>query len=254
MNPPMKPLACRRWLLTLLVAAVFCPHLHAGWGSLRANNRSSAPAPRAPMQENRQVQVRPAQPVARPEPGRPSQPVPAQSPRPPARVAAPVLEQARADQADRQRLDIAEERRQSAFWSNYRPGMRMDRLPDGWSRIGVRGHDYFYCQGVFYDTGPSGYVVIAPPLDAEIPALPPDAESVVVGSTVYYYVAGAFYLQQPDGGFIVVSAPIGAVVSLLPPDASPLVVNGTTYYQADGVFYLPILQNGVTAYLTVSQP
>jgi hypothetical protein len=67
-------------------------------------------------------------------------------------------------------------------------------------------------------------------------------------------VAGAFYLQQPDGGYVVVAAPLNAVVSLLPSDATEVDANGIAYYVADGVYYLPIMQNGVTAYETVPQP
>jgi hypothetical protein len=197
------------------------------------------PETQAPPQEMRSEQNRPAPPQQ-------SRPI---APTPPAEV-----ERARADQADRQRMDVAQERSQSAYWSNFRPGMRLDKLPDGWRRIGLRGHDYFYFGGVFYDNGPSGYVVIAAPVDAEIPELPPDAETVVVGDTVYYYAAGTFFVQQPDGSFIVVAAPLGAVVSLLPPAAVPVIINGTTYYLADGVYYQPVLENGTVAYLTVPQP
>ena len=241
----MKFHPCLRLAFTLLLASTFGPNLHAGWGSIRASNHSSAPAPRpqAPVNRSPQIRQAPAQ-VMRPE----NRPAPVQQPRPVA------VESARADQADRQRMDIAPERSQSAYWSGYRPGMTMGRLPDGWRRIGIRGHDYFYFGGIFYDTGPAGYVVIAPPVDADIPELPPDTETVVVGNTVYYYAAGAFYLQQPDGSFIVVAAPIGAVVSLLPPDAVPVIINGTTYYLADGVYYQPIMEDGAVAYLVVPQP
>ena len=256
----MKFHPCLRLAFTLLLASAFGPNLHAGWGSIRASNHSSAPAPRpqAPVNRSPQIRQAPAQvtrPEARPENPAPAQvmcpenrPAPVQQPRPVA------VESARADQADRQRMDIAPERSQSAYWSGYRPGMTMGRLPDGWRRIGIRGHDYFYFGGIFYDTGPAGYVVIAPPVDADIPELPPDTETVVVGNTVYYYAAGAFYLQQPDGSFIVVAAPIGAVVSLLPPDAVPVIINGTTYYLADGVYYQPIMEDGAVAYLVVPQP
>jgi hypothetical protein len=75
-----------------------------------------------------------------------------------------------------------------------------------------------------------------------------------MGDTVYYYAAGAFYIQQPDGSYVVVAAPMGVTVTLLPPDATPVVINGTTCYQADGTYYQPVMQNGVTAYLTIAQP
>jgi Family of unknown function (DUF6515) len=244
-------------LITLLVAGAFCQNLHAGdWGSLRGNNRSGgAPvqsAPRPQPQMNRQPEpARQPEPQARQE----MQPTRQQS-RPVESVhRAPVqVDQARAEQADRQRMDIAQERRQSYFWSDYHKGMQINRLPDGYRRFHVHDHDYFYFEGVFYDDESSGYVVIAPPVDVEIPELPPGAETVVVGNTIYYYAAGAFYLQQPDGGYLVVVPPMGAIVSLLPPDAVQVIVNGTIYYLADGTYYMPIMQNGVTVYLTVPQP
>jgi hypothetical protein len=251
--------------VSLLTAVVLTSSLPAAqWGSIRGNNRSagpSQPAPRQQPQMVRQPEERQALPQPRPE--QYVQPRPEVHPEPqevqprPAEHFQPAPEQldrARAEQSDTRRLDVATERRQTYFWSDYHKDMHVDRLPDGYRRIGVRGHDYFYFGGVFYDNGPSGYVVVPPPMDAEIPELPPGEETVVVGNTIYYYVAGAFYLQQPDGGFSVVPAPMGAIVSMLSPDASQVDVNGTGYYQADGVYYLPVMQNGVTAYEVVPQP
>jgi hypothetical protein len=159
-----------------------------------------------------------------------------------------------AGEVDRRRMDIDEDRRQSFFWSDYHAGMRIDRLPDGYRRFNVRGHPFFYYEGVYYDGGPSGYVIVAPPVDADIPELPPGTETVEVGGIVYYYAAGAFYVQQPDGSYVVVAAPMGVTVAELPPDVATVVINGTAYYQAGGTCYLPVMQNGVTAFLTVAQP
>jgi Family of unknown function (DUF6515) len=266
-------------LIALLIVGAFCPNVRADWGSLHGNNRSAsgpsaAPRPqpqqmqpqqinRAP-QINREPEITHAQPIVHaelpthqeikpiPEYVEPARLTPAAMDH--ARVQPQAVDRARAGETDRRRMDIDEDRRQSFFWSDYHAGMRIDRLPDGYRRIHVRDHDFFFFGGVFYDDGPSGYVVCAPPVDADIPELPPGTETVVVGGTVYYYVAGAFYVQQPDGSYIVVAAPMGVTVSLLPPDATAVVINGTTYYQADGTFYLPVMQNGVTAYLTVPQP
>jgi len=245
------PIKCIASLIIFLTLVTFGPRLHAGWGSIRASNRSAAPAQTAPRP---QPQVHQSQPVTHPEPHQAAEPAREQT-RPVEHFQTPAkVEQARADQADRQRMDIAPERSQSSFWSNYRPGMRIDRLPDGFHRIAVRGHPYFYFEGLFYDEGPSGYIIIAPPIDAEIAELPPAVETVLLGDTVYYYAAGAFYIQQADGSYIVVAPPMGVTVSMLPPDAVAVVFNGATYYQADGIYYLPVMQNGVVVYLTVPQP
>jgi hypothetical protein len=161
--------------------------------------------------------------------------------------------QSRAAAADRRRSDVDEDRRQSFFWSDFHPGMRTDRLPEGCHRVNFHNHPYFYFEGVYYDSQPWGYAIIAPPIGVVVPELPPGAEIMVVGGTVYYYAGGVFYIQQP-GGFGVVAAPIGVDVAVLPPNATTAVVNGMVYYQADGTWYQPIMLNGVASYVTVPQP
>ena len=258
----MKPqLLDRITCLSLLLAVgASCPNIvHAGWGSIQGNNRSapaahaSAPRPQPAAPRPEESAPRPeSRPDVRPEP----QPVVREQPRVDNNIRRePVdVDRVRAVQADHQRMDVAAERSQSFAWSDFHAGTRIDRLPDGYRRIGVRGHPYFYFGGIFYDSGPSGYVMIAPPLDAEIPDLPPGTETVVLGDTYYYYAGGAFYVQQPDGSYAVVAAPIGVTVSTLPPDATPVTINGITCYQSDGAYFEPVMENGVTAFLTIQSP
>jgi hypothetical protein len=246
--------------VTLLTLGALCPNLHAGWGSLQGNNRSapiqSAPRPAQQPVIHQQPAFHPApQPEIHPQP-QIREPPPREQARPPEHFqpAPAQVDRARAAETDRRRMDIGDERRQSFFWSDYRRGMHVDRLPDGYRRFRFHDHDYFYFEGVYYDDEPSGYVVVDAPVDADVPDLPPGAETVVANGTVYYYADGVFYVQQADGSYVVVAAPMGVTVSELPPDAVPVVINGTTYYQSDGTYYLPVMQNGVTVYLTVPQP
>lgn len=151
---------------------------------------------------------------------------------------------------DRRHLDIDEDRRHSYFWFGFHPGMFLHVLPPDYSQVYVGGVPYFYDQGVYYQSSPSGYVVVSPPVGAIVPALPPGAETVVAGSTVFYYAAGAFYLPQPQG-YLVVAPPLGVTVTTLPPGAVPVVIRGAQYYQADGAYFLPVMEAGVTVYTTV---
>jgi len=262
------PFLSRITLFVTLLALGALNLYAADWGSLHGNNRSVSPSPaaRPQAQPNRAPQVnhvvQPAirqEPVRTPEPRRTVQPVREQTRqevRPENRIQAhPVaVDRSPVGETDRRRMDIDEDRRQSYFWSDYHAGMRIDRLPDGYRHFRLHDHDFFYFGGVYYDSGPSGYEVCAPPVDANIPELPPGTETIQVGDTVYYYAAGAFYVQQADGTFVTVVAPLGVTVSLLPPDATSIVINGIGYFQANGVCYQPVMQNGVTAYLTVPQP
>jgi hypothetical protein len=248
-------------IVTVLAAGAFDLSA-ADWGSLHGNNRSAPAAPvarpqpqpsRAPQVNHAPPPVMHQEPIRTPEPRREVQPQP-QREQPRQEIRPVEVNHSRVVETDRRRMDIDEDRRQSYFWSDYHSGMRIDRLPDGYRRFRVHDHDFFYFGGVYYDSGPSGYVVCAPPVDAAIPELPPGTETVQVGETVYYYAAGAFYVQQADGSFIVVAAPLGVTVAVLPPDATSFVVNGVGYFQADGVYYQPVMQNGVTVYLTIPQP
>jgi hypothetical protein len=257
--------------LALLTLGSFAPNLQAGWGSLQGSNHSAAPArssaPR-PAPSRAPEPARPAEPARPPEPDH--QPAPYRPPeqrpedRAPERPAYhpaperpeyhPAPARTPAAETDRRRMDIDADRRQTFFWSDVHRGARFDHLPDGYRRFHVRDHDYFYFGGIFYDTGPDGYVVVAPPVDAVIPELPPGAETVQDASgNVYYYAGGAYYVPTADG-FAVVAPPLGVTVTEPPTDAVAVVINGVEYFQADGVCYQPVLENGVTAYLTVPQP
>ena len=148
------------------------------------------------------------------------------------------------------RWDVHEESRHAFFWDRFHPGIVIGALPFGYNQIYVSGNPYYYYQGVYYENGPSGYVVVTPPLGALVPALPPGAEAVTAGPTVYYYAGGAFYVQVPQG-FQVVSPPPGVTIPELPPNAAPVIINGAQYYQADGAYFLPVMDNGVIVYTTV---
>ncbi len=233
----------------------------AQWGSLRGNNAASGHT------EGRRAPVEPA--GRTPEGGRESQ-----SQR---RLEAPRQEQgrrtapareiergrsetrpgerrevARPEAIDRRQWDVDEERRNAYYWSRFHSGMRIGSLPLGYSRLSVSGIPYYYYEGVYYEPQASGYIVVTPPIGAIVPELPPGAEAIYVGPTIYYYAGGAFYVQEAQG-FLVVVPPPGISVPYLPPGAVPATINGQFYYQGDGAYFMPVMQDGVTMYVT-TQP
>lgn len=154
------------------------------------------------------------------------------------------------DARDRRHWDLDEERRHAYFWSGYSAGMPVVTLPSGYLSIRVGSVPYDYYDGVFYQPGQTGYVVVAPPPGALVPTLPPGAETMVVGPYTYYYAGGAFYIQQPQG-FQVVAPPLGVTVPYLPAGSAPVTINGMLYYQASGAYFLPVMENGATVFTTV---
>ena len=59
-------------------------------------------------------------------------------------------------------------------------------------------------------------------------------------------------MQQPTG-FAITPAPLGVTVTMLPLGAAPVVIKGVLSYLANYAYYLPVMQGGVTAYVT-AQP
>ena len=152
--------------------------------------------------------------------------------------------------AERRRLDIEAERRHAFYWAGYHPGLTVSILPVGYVQVSVGATGYYYYDGVYLQPTTTGcYAVVAPPVGVIVPQLPDGAEAITMGPTTYYYAGGAFYLQQPTG-FAVVPAPLGVTVTGLPPGATPVVINGVMYYMADPNYYMPVLQAGVTVYVT----
>jgi len=151
---------------------------------------------------------------------------------------------------ERRRLDIETERRHALYWAGFYPGMGVGVLPPGYVQVSVGGAGFYYYNGVYFQPTTTGaYAVVAPPLGVIVPQLPDGAEVVVVGSATYDYAAGTFYLQQPSG-FAVVPAPLGVTVTGLPPGATPVTINGVVYFVAGTTYFLPVMQGGVTVYVT----
>ena len=146
--------------------------------------------------------------------------------------------------------DIEAERRQAFYWAGFVPGTPIQSLPQGYVQVSAGATGYYYYDGVYFrPTTTSAYEVVAPPVGALVPQLPSGAEAIAVGPTTYYYAAGAFYFQQPNG-FAVMPAPMGVTVTSLPAGAAPVVIKGTLYYAAGNVYFLPVMQAGITVYVT----
>jgi hypothetical protein len=153
---------------------------------------------------------------------------------------------------ERRHVDIEADRHHAFYWSGFYAGMAVAVLPPGYMQVSVGATGYYYYDGVYYQPTTSGnYVVVAPPVGIIIPQLPSGVEPIAVGPTTYYYAGGAFYVQQPTG-FAVMPAPLGVTVTTLPPGAAPSVVNGVLYYLANYIYYLPVMQGGVTVYVTAN--
>ena len=154
---------------------------------------------------------------------------------------------------ERRHVDTEADRHHAFYWSRFYAGMAVGVLPPGYVQVSVGASGFYYYDGVYYQPTTSGnYAVVAPPVGAIVPQLPTGAEAIAVGPTTYYYAGGAFYAQQPTG-FAITPAPLGVPVTMIPLGAAPVVIKGTLYYLANYAYYLPVMQGGVTVYVT-AQP
>jgi hypothetical protein len=85
------------------------------------------------------------------------------------------------------------------------------RLPRERTRVVVAGKEFFYSRGVFYRSGPKGYVTVAAPSGARIRVLPVGYVTIRIGAIPYYYYYGTYYQFDPASKvYTVVSPPAGA--------------------------------------------
>lgn len=70
----------------------------------------------------------------------------------------------------------------------------------------VKGHRYFYLDGIFYRRGLQGHIAVQAPMGAIIFSLPIGSHPVVVAGTSYHVFGGVYYRRVPDG-YVVVKKP-----------------------------------------------
>ena len=116
----------------------------------------------------------------------------------------------------------------------------------------VGGGSYYYHGGVFFASGPSGYVVVGAPRGAVVRVLPVGHTVVYVHGIRYHYYCGTYYTYVPQQEhYVVVEAPKDAVVVELPDGATSIKIDGKTYFKYDEVLYKPVFVDGEIAYKVI---
>jgi hypothetical protein len=90
----------------------------------------------------------------------------------------------------------------TGFGGFYRPhvyaniGLFINALPFGYYSFLWGPYQYYYYGGTFYQPGnDGGYQVAAPPVGAEVPSLPDDAQPIMINGVQYYEYNGVYYQQ-----------------------------------------------------------
>jgi hypothetical protein len=80
-------------------------------------------------------------------------------------------------------------------------------LPFGAVSISVGAQPYYYGSGQFYMPSARGYVVVAPPIGAQVTELPYGATQQVINGYTYATYEGAWFVWDGRGAWVVVQAP-----------------------------------------------
>jgi hypothetical protein len=89
---------------------------------------------------------------------------------------------------------------------------------------------YFYSGGVWYSSGPRGYVVIGAPIGGFVPVLPPYYTTVWVGGAPYYYANDTYYVwRDTDQQYEVVDPPDEQAANTDPPPPAPPTAAGDVF-------------------------
>ena len=78
-------------------------------------------------------------------------------------------------------------------------GMSIDFISNDYIPVVASGTRYYYDEGLYYYPSTHGYVLVAPPVGAIVPALPREYRPVVINGVVYYTDRGIFYVYTRHG-------------------------------------------------------
>lgn len=84
-------------------------------------------------------------------------------------------------------------------------------LPAKHRTVRYRGVSYYHVRGTYYRKGPSGYVVITPPVGLVITTLPIGYTTLTIGGGSYFYYQNIYYQTVPNG-YVIVEEPAQTVV------------------------------------------
>lgn len=165
-----------------------------------------------------------------------------------------------------------------SYYHFYRPylGISLNILPFGYYPFYFGADQFYYSGGLFYQQYDNEYKVVVPPVGAQVPKLPSDAQEVVINGQSYYEYKGVYYAASKNdkGKTVYVVAGkdgvlntdnngnnnnsgytgplIGDIVSVLPQDAKEVLLKGQKYYvTTDGVYYEEVVQGDKVTYKVV---
>ncbi len=161
-----------------------------------------------------------------------------------------------------------------SYYNFYRPflGFRIGVLPYGYYPFYYGANQFYYSGGLFYQQNNSQYEVVTPPVGAEVPNLPSDANLVTINGVDYYEYKGVYYTQKEnaDGKTVYVVAgkdgilnttdgpvdthQIGDIINQLPEGCREVTIKNEKYFVSpDDVYYEEIVDGNNITYRVIGK-
>jgi len=161
-----------------------------------------------------------------------------------------------------------------SYYNFYRPflGFRIGVLPYGYYPFWFGANQFYYSGGLFYQQNNSQYEVVTPPVGAEVPNLPSDANLVTINGVDYYEYKGVYYTQKEnaDGKTVYVVAgkdgilnttdgpvdthQIGDIINQLPEGCREVTIKNEKYFVSpDDVYYEEIVDGNNITYRVIGK-
>jgi hypothetical protein len=133
-------------------------------------------------------------------------------------------------------------------------GLETDKPPDGAEILDFQETTYYYHEAAFYKEAPGGgYIVVEPPVGAEVSSIPEEAvPDEDADSSLYIFDNAYFTKGVNDSGremYRVEPKPPEEELKQMPSDAVTFVADGETYYYVNYNFYVEYEEDGKTGFV-----
>jgi len=145
-------------------------------------------------------------------------------------------------------------------------------LPYGYYPFYFGANQFYYSGGLFYQQNDNQYEVVTPPVGAEVPNLPSEANLVTINGQDYYEYKGVYYTQttNADGKTVYVVAgkdgvlntgdnpvdshQIGDIIDQLPEGCREVTIKDEKYFVSpDDVYYEEVINGDKTGYRVIGK-
>jgi len=161
-----------------------------------------------------------------------------------------------------------------SYYNFYRPflGIRIGVLPFGYYPFYYGANQFYYSGGLFYQQNNNQYEVVVPPVGAEVPKIPEEANLVTINGVDYYEYKGVYYTQGQnkngetvylvagkDGVLNTADGPvtaknIGEIVAELPEGCREVTIKDEKYFVSpDDVYYEEVVDGTNISYRVIGK-